>query len=316
MTMHGMDVVAGRDFARSLAAASERLEAIAASVEGALARAHWDGPDAHDFRHVWRSSLRPKLTSASRTIGEAGTALARNADEQQRASTAQGAAPTPTPFGPGAGGHPAPQLAFDPLGDFADWFAGSWRSPWGLAGWALTGLGFGVDALTSSMQALKGTFAPRNALGRFVPFKGGEMSRWQQALSVGRGEFSPGGSWREAFRAQAGQASSYARWGTVSKWAGRAGVGLTALLSGAEQWNRDSGMDTGTRTARAVTAGGINAATAYAGAVGGAKAGAVLGTLIGGPGVGTAVGAVLGGLVGGIFGGFLGGKATDAVLNN
>lgn len=115
--------------------------------------------------------------------------------------------------------------------------------------------------------------------------------------------------------ANPGNARGSNAWGTASRWAGRAGTGVSAVTSGVGQWKEDSArhpdMGTTEQTARAVTTAAATTAGAAAGAKTGAAVGAAVGSLV--PGPGTAVGAVAGGIVGGIIGSSVGQRAGDAI---
>jgi uncharacterized protein YukE len=182
--------------------------------------------------------------------------------------------------------------------DFADGLdVGSWL-------FGLGGLGFGAG--TSWMvNGRYGVFQPRVA-GRFGSASG--MGFWERAL-----ESSSSDNWH----ATPYGAASRGAWETAGKWAGRAGVAVTALTAGWDQWQADAddpSLDTTEKVTRATTKGASTAAGAWAGAEGGAWAGGAIGTAIC-PGVGTVVGGVVGGLVGGAIGGFAGGELGDAIMD-
>ncbi|MEP9363999.1 hypothetical protein ABLE68_13605 [Nocardioides sp. CN2-186] len=182
--------------------------------------------------------------------------------------------------------------------DFADGMdIGSWA-------FGLGGLGFGAGA-SWMINGKYGVFQPRVA-GRFGSASG--MGFWQRALAAGNGD-----NWH----ATPYGAASRGAWETAGKWAGRAGVAVTALTSGWDQWQADAddpSLDTTERVTRATTKGATTAAGAWAGAEGGAWAGGAIGTAIC-PGVGTVVGGVVGGLIGGAIGGFAGGELGDAIMD-
>jgi hypothetical protein len=176
-----------------------------------------------------------------------------------------------------------------------------------IGGWAfgLGGLGFG--ATTSWMVSGRyGVFQPRAASGQFGSAAG--MSFWNRALAAGRPN-----NWH----ATPYGAASRGAWESAGKWAGRAGVVVTAAVAGWDQWQADAddpSLDTTERVTRATTRGATTAAGAWAGAQGGAWAGGAIGTAIC-PGVGTVVGGVVGGLVGGAIGGFAGSELGGAIMD-
>ncbi|GHD06120.1 hypothetical protein [Zhihengliuella salsuginis] len=103
-------------------------------------------------------------------------------------------------------------------------------------------------------------------------------------------------------------------WGSVGKWAGRAGgvvgAGFTAVASWQEDSQKHPEMTGREKTARAAMVTG----TTTVAAIGGAKAGAAMGAAIGtfcGPGIGTAIGAVAGGIIGGAVAGFAASSNDD-----
>lgn len=182
--------------------------------------------------------------------------------------------------------------------DFADGMdIGSWA-------FGLGGLTFGA-ATSWMINGKYGVFQPRTATG-FGTAAG--MNFWQR---LGAGARS------DSWHAKPYSAATRGGWETAGKWAGRAGVAVTALTAGWDQWQSDAddpSLDTTDRVTRATTKGATTAAGAWAGAEGGAWAGGAIGTAIC-PGVGTVVGGVVGGLVGGAIGGFAGSELGDAVMD-
>ncbi|WP_102159434.1 hypothetical protein [Zhihengliuella halotolerans] len=103
-------------------------------------------------------------------------------------------------------------------------------------------------------------------------------------------------------------------WGSVGKWAGRAGGVVGAGFTAVATWQEDSlkhpEMSGGEKTARAAMVTG----TTTVAAIGGAKAGAAMGAAVGtffGPGIGTAIGAVAGGIIGGAVAGLAASSNDD-----
>ena len=182
--------------------------------------------------------------------------------------------------------------------DFADGIdIGSWL-------FGLGGLTFGAGS-GWMINGRYGVFQPRVA-GRFGTTTG--MGFWQRALASG-----DSANWH----ATPYGAASRGAWETAGKWAGRAGVVVTAAVAGWDQWQADAddpSLDTTDRVTRATTKGATTAAGAWAGAEAGAWAGGAIGTAIC-PGVGTVIGGVVGGLVGGAIGGFAGSELGDAIMD-
>jgi phage tail tape-measure protein len=146
------------------------------------------------------------------------------------------------------------------------------------------------------------------------------MSVWQR-MWAGRNAGSAKSNWV----AKPGMAQTASRWGTVAKWAGRAGTVVSFATNAWGQWTEDSGdpsLSTEAKVTRSAVVGATSAAGGWAGAWAGAQVGAAIGSL-GGP-VGAAVGGIVGGFIGGMAGSTVGhalgdgvkdlaGKAADAV---
>lgn len=177
--------------------------------------------------------------------------------------------------------------------------------------WVTGLLGFGFGGLSSWVSKnVLGVWQPKflNARGTWV---WGTNKGWSPVdrllLSL-----RPGAAERD-FRSLPYKAAASESWGTAAKWAGRAGIGITAVTSGWEQWSADAddpSLDVGERVDRAATKGVTTAAGAWAGAQSGAWVGGAIGTAIC-PGVGTVIGGAVGGLVGGVGGAMVGGAAGD-----
>ena len=174
---------------------------------------------------------------------------------------------------------------------------GAWL--FGLGG---LGLGAGVGWMVNGRY---GVFQPR-VNGAFGSARG--MSFWQRAWAA---------TSTDSFHARSYAAATRNGWATAGTWASRAGVGVTAVSAGWNQWQAaadDPSMGDVEQGTRAATTGATTAAGAWAGAQGGAWAGGAIGTAIC-PGVGTVVGGVVGGLVGGAVGGFVGSEVGQAIID-
>lgn len=181
--------------------------------------------------------------------------------------------------------------------------------PGWLAGLGLTAFGVQADAMA------------RAVLGRWQPWFRGPAG-WRLGSPYGHSAWQRfrlglrvGDTAARDWRANPYQSVARGRWQTAGKWAGRAGLTITAVTAGWQQWQADSddpSLDTGERVDRSVTSGVSTAAGAWAGAKGGAWVGGAIGTAIC-PGVGTVVGGAIGGLVGGVGGAMVGDEIGDFV---
>lgn len=88
----GADVAQLRVLASAMSSAGNRLHAQLAGFNAGVAGTPWPGPDAERFRRDWRSSHSRSLLAAAAFLQQAARDLARNADEQDTASSAGGAA--------------------------------------------------------------------------------------------------------------------------------------------------------------------------------------------------------------------------------
>jgi hypothetical protein len=111
--MYGADVVQLRDLAKALDAAADRLDNSRVRVTNGIQIAAWIGPVASKFRLTWNSTYRPNLGAASSLLRGNAAKLRSNAEDQDRASRAVGAASgigVRTPGGQSGGGaKPAPR---------------------------------------------------------------------------------------------------------------------------------------------------------------------------------------------------------------
>ena len=90
--MVGNDPDELRALADAMRAAGAHLTLTWRTVDGRLATAPWFGEDAERFRREWQHHRRPTLADVATMLDEASATLIRNAEEQTRASAADGAA--------------------------------------------------------------------------------------------------------------------------------------------------------------------------------------------------------------------------------
>jgi uncharacterized protein YukE len=182
----------------------------------------------------------------------------------------------------------------------------STMGPAGYGSWGL-GLGLSIFGPTASWmtQVRFGRFAPRDALGRFMPLDAPWYKTAYRAMQ--------GDSWIALPYRSAGRAG----WETAGKWAGRAGGAVSVGTAGLDQWMRDSGrtdLSTTERVGRATYRGAVAGGAAWGGAVAGTEMGGAIGTAIC-PGVGTVVGGVVGGVAGGVVGSGVGNWVADHTVD-
>ncbi|WP_440711388.1 WXG100 family type VII secretion target [Herbiconiux sp. YIM B11900] len=101
----GADVGELRALAKDFDQKAAQLTTIAGTLNGSInATTAWKGPDAVEFRSEWNGTYRQSLTNATNILRAASTALVKNADEQETASTDGGAFGGGGPGGPGGNG--------------------------------------------------------------------------------------------------------------------------------------------------------------------------------------------------------------------
>ncbi|MGD8196095.1 WXG100 family type VII secretion target [Herbiconiux sp. P18] len=108
-----------KDFDQKATQLSGMASTLTASINGASA---WSGPDAALFKQDWNSTYRASLTSANQSLLAAASALVKNADEQEQASSDDGGAGPggSGPGGSGPGGSPFPGTDGSGTGDAGD----------------------------------------------------------------------------------------------------------------------------------------------------------------------------------------------------
>lgn len=113
----------------------------------------WKGRDAEHFRSNWNGNHRVLLQQTANRLQQESKLLLKNADEQEKASTAAGPGSAPGGGMPGVPGSPAAPNPWGP-----DWLAkGSpFRDAWGLRGLAKNALDLPKNVFGLSMMAAKG----------------------------------------------------------------------------------------------------------------------------------------------------------------
>lgn len=100
--MYGADVAQLKQLASQFERCATQLDGDRMTVGNAIRISAWIGPVAVRFRHEWDSSHSRKVASAAARLREAATALRRNAEEQERASSADSGAAAHTTLPKGA----------------------------------------------------------------------------------------------------------------------------------------------------------------------------------------------------------------------
>ena len=85
MSLYGMDVESGRRLSGELGRAGERLLALSATLNPAIAATPWDGRDGQRFREDW-AGHRQRLIAAGAALKAASDAVQHNVEEQLEAS--------------------------------------------------------------------------------------------------------------------------------------------------------------------------------------------------------------------------------------
>lgn len=88
---HGADVAELRALARQMQVTGQRLVGAEKGITSAMRAADWEGTDADGFKSMWNGTLRTSLLRASQTLDGQSTVLKLHADDQERASAADGA---------------------------------------------------------------------------------------------------------------------------------------------------------------------------------------------------------------------------------
>ncbi|MGO4601884.1 hypothetical protein [Terrabacter sp. 2YAF2] len=302
------------NYAREAAASRQAVSGVLGALKG-----NWGGENLQSLISQW-PAIEAQMDRFGADLGRLGDRLSRNA-EAQRGTSGNGASITSAAFVtaglPGGGGPAGGGPAGGPGGDsfWEKLLTQSNLAPDDSASFlAWPGL---VTANTMFGTSVLASYLQRNHFGR-----------WQPRGYMANGRYGylprPTGRWASAWsmnQARNWQANPYraatvAKWGTASKWAGRAGTVTSFATSAFGQWKKDSAdptMGTTERVTRSATAGAVTAAGSWAGAWAGAQGGALVGAAVGGP-VGAVIGGAIGGFVGGGLGGVVGGWVSDQVV--
>ncbi|MGN8025475.1 alpha/beta hydrolase [Microbacterium sp. 22242] len=101
--IYGADVAQLRALAHQLDQHAQELDAHRMTVGNGIRISAWIGPVAVRFRHQWDSDYSRRVHTAAATLRAAARALRRDADEQDRASAAEGGATVGRATSHGAG---------------------------------------------------------------------------------------------------------------------------------------------------------------------------------------------------------------------
>src|SRR5690606_8874881 len=127
--MYGADVAELRRLGQRLAEAADRLTALRGELDALVTASPWEGPDGDELRGTWSASHGPAVAAVGAVLGEAATAVVRQADQQESASTdgagGPGGGDGGTPGGGdrgarGDGDRPGDPALTDDLGDYED----------------------------------------------------------------------------------------------------------------------------------------------------------------------------------------------------
>lgn len=88
--MQGADVEQLRVLAKRLLGGAETLERIVVETGSGLTYAQWQGPDSQQFRNRWDAELQRVIRQVAQGLTQASETVARNADEQEQASSING----------------------------------------------------------------------------------------------------------------------------------------------------------------------------------------------------------------------------------
>ncbi len=87
MTVLGMDIAAARDLVRGMTNDADTITSISSQLTQQLESTTWYGNDANTFRSDWSGQYVPTLNRIIDALRENAQILARQADDQERASS-------------------------------------------------------------------------------------------------------------------------------------------------------------------------------------------------------------------------------------
>ncbi|WP_264029341.1 C2 family cysteine protease [Cellulosimicrobium sp. SH8] len=131
--MYGADVAQLRQLGQRLSEAADRLTSLRGELDALVTSSPWEGPDGDALRGEWSTSHAPAVAAVGAVLGDAATAVVRQADQQESASTdgAGGSGGGGSGGGSGGGGgdrgtpgedgdRPGDPDLTDDLGDYED----------------------------------------------------------------------------------------------------------------------------------------------------------------------------------------------------
>ncbi|MGG5173894.1 C2 family cysteine protease [Pseudarthrobacter sp. J1763] len=122
---YGADIGQLRVLAKTMSAHSTKINSMSSELTQLLASAKWEGRDASSFRAAWNSDHRPLLRSIAANLQRQAKDLAKNAEEQEKASSRSSGSPSSSDAGdsnpPGDPGPINPDMPDVPVpGDVRD----------------------------------------------------------------------------------------------------------------------------------------------------------------------------------------------------
>lgn len=159
----------------------------------------WQGPDVEQFAREW-GSARPQLDRAEQLVRDMGEELARQAEDQDRASEGSGIGPgSPQlpklpglPDFPGLPGLPKLPSFPDIFGVIGDLLKGAWdflrSSAYSIPALLADALAWADEAfqVLKNLKWLKWLSLPLKLLGRVTPFIGAVLGLWDMGEAIYR----------------------------------------------------------------------------------------------------------------------------------
>jgi hypothetical protein len=277
--MYGADADALDGAAAQLDDAARQLRHTQSALSRSVHSSPWNGRGADQFRQIWDGEYRRGFLDAAAFLEEACTQLRRNADQQRDASAVHD-----------GGG-----------------FVGGGGGGGGGGSWDIDGIPELLERIHTMLDidkhVLEGIL--KVAAGFVVPVAG----YWRNGTYVeSYVRWMPGKA--STMKLIVGDAASVEAWSKRVKALGHAVSGLDGVIKGWKQWDKDAGMPTDHRAARAAGVGIAHVAVDEGIGEGAKYVGAVAGGLVGGP-----PGALLGAAVG-IGVGWGASKAADYAFDH